>query len=56
MHDAQGIGRMRQNGKSVDEIAARLGKPKQFIYSHLKLLSLIEPIREMFISDAISNV
>ncbi len=51
MNDAQGIGQMMSAGHSIEEIHLRLGKSKQFVYSRIKLLSLIEPIREMFIAD-----
>ncbi|WP_413670130.1 ParB/RepB/Spo0J family partition protein [Mucilaginibacter sp. Mucisp86] len=53
MNEAQQIGEMQLAYKSVDEVAGRLGKSKQFVYSRIKLLSLIEPLREMFIADAI---
>ncbi|MEI9808323.1 MAG: hypothetical protein WDO16_10900 [Bacteroidota bacterium] len=41
MHEAGAIGLMQKTGKTIDEIAARLGKSKQFVYTRLKLLSLI---------------
>ena len=54
MHEAQGIGQMQQSGKTIDEIAARLGKSKQFVYSRLKLLSLTESFQEMLLADMIT--
>jgi ParB family chromosome partitioning protein len=54
MHEAQGIGQMQQAGKSIDEISARLGKSKQFVYLRLKLLSLIESFQEMILANAIT--
>jgi ParB family chromosome partitioning protein len=54
MHEAQAIGQMKQVHKSIDEIAARLGKSKPFVYSRIKFLDLIEPIQEMFVADAIN--
>jgi ParB/RepB/Spo0J family partition protein len=54
MHEAQGIGQMQQTGKTIEEIAARLGKSKQFVYARLKLLSLIESFQEMFLANVIS--
>ncbi len=54
MHEAQAIGQMQQTGKTIDEIAARLGKSKQFVYTRLKLLSLIESFQEMILADVIS--
>lgn len=53
-HEAQGIALMQQAGKKMEEMALRLGKSKQYIYSRLKLLSLVKPFQEMFLSDAIS--
>jgi ParB family chromosome partitioning protein len=54
MHEAQAIGQMQQTGKTIDEIAARLGKSKQFVYTRLKLLLLTEPFEEMILAGAIS--
>jgi ParB family transcriptional regulator, chromosome partitioning protein len=54
MHEAQGIGQMQSAGKSIDEIAIRLGKSKQFVYSRLKLLSLTESFQEMLLANVIS--
>ncbi|MEJ0080837.1 MAG: ParB/RepB/Spo0J family partition protein [Puia sp.] len=51
MHEAQAIGQMQKTGKNINEIAARLGKSKQFVYSRLKLLTLIESLQEMFLAD-----
>jgi ParB family transcriptional regulator, chromosome partitioning protein len=54
MHEAQAIGQMQKSGKNIDEIAARLGKSRQFVYGRIKLLSLIEPFQEMFLADKIT--
>lgn len=54
MHEAQAIGQMQRSGKTIDEIASRLGKSKQFVYIRLKLLSLIEAFQEMIFADALS--
>ncbi|HMH35249.1 MAG TPA: hypothetical protein VK543_19575, partial [Puia sp.] len=48
------IGEMQKAGKSIDEIAARLGKSKAFVYGRIKLLSLIDPFREMFLADKVN--
>jgi ParB family chromosome partitioning protein len=45
---------MQDTGKDIEEIALRLGKSKQFVYVRLKLLNLIEPIREMFYAEVIT--
>ena len=54
LHEAFAIAQMQDAGKIIDEIAARLGKSKPFIYTRIKLLSLIEPVQEMFLHDAIN--
>jgi len=54
MHEAQAIGQMQKKYKTVQAIAARLGKPKTFVYSRIKFLDLIEPIQEVFVADAIN--
>ncbi|MEP7376813.1 MAG: ParB/RepB/Spo0J family partition protein [Chitinophagaceae bacterium] len=54
MHEAQAIGQMQQTGKTIDEIAVRLGKSKQFVYTRLKLLSLIDSFRGMVLANVIS--
>ena len=53
MNEAQGIGQMQQTYKTVEKIAARLGKSKTFVYSRIRLLALIVPIQEMFFADVI---
>ncbi len=52
IHEALAIGYMQQNRKTVDEIAARLGKSKTFVYARIKLASLIPEIQEIFLSDS----
>lgn len=54
MHEAQAIGQMQDTGKTIDEIAARLGKSKQFVYTRLKLLSLTDAFQEMILANVIS--
>lgn len=54
MHEAQAIGQMQSTGKTIDEIATRLGKSKQFVYSRLKLLSLTDAFQEMILANVIS--
>lgn len=54
LHEAQAIGQMQRAGKTIDEIATRLGKSKQFVYTRLKLLSLLEPFQEMVFANVIS--
>ncbi|HRN73528.1 MAG TPA: hypothetical protein PLM81_10400, partial [Ginsengibacter sp.] len=45
---------MQDTGKSMEEIALRLGKSKAFVYSRIRLLDLIEPFQEMFLNNAIN--
>jgi ParB family chromosome partitioning protein len=54
MHEAEAIGQMQKMHKTIDEIAARIGKSKQFVYGRIKLLSLTENFREMFLRNAIN--
>jgi ParB family transcriptional regulator, chromosome partitioning protein len=56
MHEAEAIGQMQSAKKTIDEICARLGKSKAFIYGRLKLLSLIEPFQEMFLANKMTIV
>ncbi|HSZ34638.1 MAG TPA: ParB/RepB/Spo0J family partition protein, partial [Puia sp.] len=51
MEEAFAIERLQSDYKSVDEISLRIGKSKAFVYKRLKLLSLIEPIRDLFMAD-----
>jgi ParB family transcriptional regulator, chromosome partitioning protein len=54
LHEAQAIGIMQRTGKKIDVIAARLGKSKAFVFSRIKLLSLIEAFQEMFLADRLT--
>lgn len=54
LDEANAVKLMQDTRKGIDEIALRLGKSKQFVYVRLKLLNLIEPIREMFYADAVT--
>lgn len=54
MDEANAVKMMQDTGKTIDEIALRLGKSRQFVYVRLKLLNLIEPIREMFFAELIN--
>lgn len=50
-HEAQGIESLYNTGKSIDEIAARLGKSKSYIYTRMKWVELIVPLQEMFLAN-----
>jgi ParB family chromosome partitioning protein len=54
MDEAKGIGQMQQHGKTIDEIAVRLGRSKQFVYGRLKLLSLTDSFQEMLYAGSIT--
>lgn len=54
MHESFAVLGMQQAGKSIDEIAGRLGKSKTFVYSRIKLAGLIEVMQDMFLADKIS--
>ncbi len=48
LEEAKAIANMQRHGKKIDEIALRLGKSKQFVYTRLTLLSLEEIFHGMF--------
>jgi ParB/RepB/Spo0J family partition protein len=51
MEEAFAIERLQSVYQNMDEIALRMGKSKAFVYKRLKLLSLIEPMREIFLAN-----
>lgn len=54
LDEAQAVKLMQETRKTIDEIALRLGKSKQFVYVRLKLLNLIEAFHEMFFINRIT--
>ncbi|MBE9598696.1 ParB/RepB/Spo0J family partition protein [Pedobacter sp. MC2016-24] len=54
MHESFAVLGMQQAGKSIDEIAARLGKSKTFVYSRIKLAGLIEVLQDIFLADKVT--
>lgn len=50
LHEALAINRMQQAGKTIDQIAARLGKSRRFIYSRIKLSELIESFQQILMA------
>jgi ParB family chromosome partitioning protein len=50
LHESQAIARMQQAGKTIDEIAARLGKSRKFVYSRIRLSELIEPFQQILLA------
>ena len=51
MEEALAIERLQSVYQNIDEIALRMGKSKAFVYKRLKLVSLINSIREMFLAN-----
>jgi ParB/RepB/Spo0J family partition protein len=56
MQEARAIGQLQKTRAGIEEIAARIGKSKAFVYNRLKLLSLIEPVQQMFMADKCTTV
>ncbi len=54
LDEAQAIKRMQETGKTIDEIALRLGKSNKFVYVRLKLLNLIEAYHEIFYCNKVN--
>lgn len=53
LDEAYGIAMLQEDGKSIDEISARLGKSKSYIYNRIKLCQLVPSIQEMFLANKI---
>ena len=51
MEEAFAIERLRKIYSTLDEISFRMGKSRAFVHNRLKLLSLIESIRSIFMAD-----
>ncbi len=54
MDEANAIGQMLKLHKTIEEIALRVGKSKQFVYTRIKLLSLVPEFQEMFSADVLT--
>jgi len=54
LDDACTILQMQESGKTIDDIAARLGKTKQFVFNRLRISKLILPLQEVFAADKFS--
>lgn len=54
MHEALAILSLQADGKSLNVIAQRLGRPKALIFSRLKLATLTISFQEMFLADVIT--
>ena len=53
IEEAFAFGELVKSGKSIDEIAARFGKPKRFVQERIKLNTLIAPLKELTTSGNI---
>src|SRR5450432_1077477 len=51
MEEAFAIERLQKTYSNLDEIAFRMGKSKAFVYKRLKLLSLTESMRSIFMAN-----
>jgi ParB family chromosome partitioning protein len=54
MEEAFAIERLQKTYSNLDEIAFRMGKSKAFVYKRLKLLSLTESMRSIFMANKCS--
>jgi hypothetical protein len=55
LHEAAGWNAwMEKTGKSVIDIAARIGQSKEYVYQRLKYSALAEPVRKAFIDGDVS--
>lgn len=54
IEEAFAFGELVKSGKSIDEIAARFGKPKRFVQERIKLNTLITPLKELTTSGNIT--
>jgi ParB/RepB/Spo0J family partition protein len=53
LQEADSYQRLVRGGRSVDEIAARLGKSKRYVYSLLTLTRLVPKVREQLARDVL---
>lgn len=51
LDEAAGYQRLLDKGRTVNDLAARLGKPKRYIYEHLTLMRLIPRAQELVRQD-----
>lgn len=54
LDEAAGIATMQRYYKKAKEIALRVGKSETFVKTRLKLLQLVEPIKEVFFANKIT--
>ncbi|RWU08183.1 ParB/RepB/Spo0J family partition protein [Pedobacter chitinilyticus] len=54
LHEAQGIAQLQTLGLSIEEISARLGRSRKYIFGRIRLASLIEPLQLIFLAGKFS--
>lgn len=54
LHEAEGYESLRKRGMSTDEIAAKVGKSKEYVYARMKLLALGKEARDAFYDGTIN--
>lgn len=54
MDTARAIDMLLKSGLQIEQVSQRLGKTKKFIYTHMKLASLIDPIQLLFLQGKIN--
>jgi ParB family transcriptional regulator, chromosome partitioning protein len=55
MEEAFAIEHLQSVYQNIEEIAVRMGKSRAFVYKRLKLVSLIDSIRELFLANKCST-
>lgn len=51
LDESNAISQMQAEGKTIEQIALRLGKSKQFIFNRLRIAKLTEPLQVIFAAD-----
>lgn len=54
IEEAEGFATLRKQGMSAEQIAQEIGKSREYVYGQLKLLDLIDPVRDAVRSKQIS--
>jgi|GEM_PF-714730 len=54
LHESKAVAILLHSGKTIEEVALRLGKSKAFVYNRIKLSELIDPVQQMFLADKIT--
>jgi len=54
LHEAEGYEQLRKRGMTSDEIAAKVGRSREYVYARMKLLALSKESREAFYDGKIN--